>query len=142
MGRTGFWFTVWRDGMKLDDYFRGGKILVWKEAFAIVKSRRPLSGAFAAIQDGKETTVVIKESGIDSRDIIKADMGWKILTLDIIFPLDVVGVTARISNALAKANVSIFSISAYSRDHFLVKEKDLAKAEAALKGIGLAVIEK
>jgi hypothetical protein len=128
--------------MKLDDYFRGGKILVWKESFAVVKSKKSLADAFAVITDDKEITVVINQSKIGKKDVIEIDKEWKILTLDIVFPFDVVGVTARISNALAKANVSIFPVSAYSRDHFLIKEKDLVKAKAALKNIGLNVIEK
>jgi hypothetical protein len=142
MRRTRFTFSGWSNNMKLDDYFRGGKILVWKESFAVVKSKKSLADAFAVITDDKEITVVINQSKIGKKDVIEIDKEWKILTLDIVFPFDVVGVTARISNALAKANVSIFPVSAYSRDHFLIKEKDLVKAKAALKNIGLNVIEK
>ena len=126
--------------MKLEKYFKNGKIFVWKEKFAIVKSKKPLPNAFANIRDDKEITVVIEQSKIKSnKNIIKIDKDWKILTLDIVFPLNVIGVIAKISNVLAKAKVCIFPISAFSRDHFLIKEKNLPKALSSFKKIGLII---
>jgi len=127
--------------MELEDCFGDGKIRVWKETFAVTKSRRPLPNAFAVIQDGKEITVVADQSKIRLEDVIEVEKDWKILTLDVVLPFDTIGVTAKISDALAKAKVSMLLISAFSRDHFLVKEKDLEKAKEALRTIGLEVIE-
>jgi len=128
--------------MELEDYFKNGKVYVWKETFAVVKSKKIFAKAFAIVQDKNEITVIIDQSKISYEDIIEIEKDWRILTLDIIFPLDVIGVTAKISNALAKAKISIFPISAYSRDHFLIKEKDLAKAKEALENLGLSIIER
>ena len=41
-----------------------------------------------------------------------------------------------ISQPLAKSGVSVFIISTYDTDYFLVKEKELAKAVAALTAAG------
>ena len=43
---------------------------------------------------------------------------------------------------LADEKIAIFAVSAYSTDHILVKEKDLARAEEKLKGLGCVVKEK
>jgi len=47
--------------MKLENYFKNGKVYVWKGTYAIVIR--------------------------NNENIIKIDKHWKILTLDIVFPL-------------------------------------------------------
>ncbi|MBI3026904.1 ACT domain-containing protein [Candidatus Woesearchaeota archaeon] len=128
--------------MKLEYYFKKGKFYVWKEKFAIAKTKKVLPDAFAVIKDKDEITSIIEQSKIkNNKNMINIDKNWKIFTLDIVFPLNVVGVTANISSALAKANVSIFPISSYSRDHFLVKERSTGKAIKVLEKIGLKLIK-
>lgn len=123
--------------MELEDYFKDAKAYVWPEVFAIVKSRKTYENAFANIVDKDEITVIIEQSKVVEEDVIEIEKDWKIITLDVVFPGDVVGVTAKISTALAKAGVSVMPIAAYSRDHFLVKEKDLDKAKNAFEEMGI-----
>jgi uncharacterized protein len=53
-------------------------------------------------------------------------------------PLDftLTGIVARLSGALAAAEVSIFAISTFDTDYILVKQKDLVRAETALSEAG------
>ena len=122
--------------------FKDAKAYVWKEKFAIVKSAKIIDGAFANIIDKDEITVIIDESKIDVNldNVIESDGGWKIITLDVKFAFDVVGVTAKISSALAKAGVSLLPIAAFSRDHFLVK--DIEKAEKVFESLGIEISSK
>ena len=53
-----------------------------------------------------------------------------------------VGFLAKVSKVLADEKIPIFVISAYSTDHILVKETDLAMAEEKLKELGCVVEEK
>ncbi|MFA4820246.1 MAG: ACT domain-containing protein [Candidatus Aenigmatarchaeota archaeon] len=124
--------------MKPEDFFKNGKFYVWKEVFAVVKSKKPLAGAFAVIQDKNETTVIIDQSKF-SETAIEMEKGWKILTFEMVLPFGLVGFLAKISKALADENISLFAISAYSTDHILVKEKDLSKAISKLKTLGLSI---
>jgi uncharacterized protein len=119
--------------------FKNTKAYVWKEKFAIVKSAKCLDGAFANIVDKDEITVIIDGSKVDVNldNIIESDGGWKIITLDVKFSFDVVGVTAKISTALAEANVSLMPIAAFSRDHFLVK--DIEKAKQVFENLGIEI---
>lgn len=128
--------------MKLEDYFKNGKVYVWKEKFAVVKSKKPMSNAFAVIKDKNETTVVIDHSKVKDKNIIKIERGWKVLTFDMTLPFKVVGFLAKISKALADENISIFAVSSYSTDHILVKKKDLSKAINKLESLGCIVEEK
>ncbi|MDH5405695.1 MAG: ACT domain-containing protein, partial [Candidatus Aminicenantes bacterium] len=63
--------------MRLEDYFKNGKVYVWKETFTVIKSKRPLPDAFAVIQDKNEITVVIDQSKINEEDIIEIERDWK-----------------------------------------------------------------
>jgi hypothetical protein len=118
------------------NYFKNGKVYVWKETFAIIKARKPSMNAFANIIDKNETTVIIEKSKYDNEDVIEIEKDWKILTFDMILPFGLVGFLAKVSKVLADEKILIFAISAYSTDHILVKEKDLARAEEKLKELG------
>src|SRR3990167_3184131 len=128
--------------MKPEDYFRNGKVYVWKETFAVVKSKKTYLNAFANIIDKNETTVIIDQSKINEKDAIEIEKDWKILTFDMVLPFGLVGFLAKVSKVLADEKISIFAISAYSTDHILVKEKDLAKAKEKLENLGCIIEEK
>ena len=130
--------------MKLKDYFKKGKFYIWKEKFAIVKSKKPLTDAFAVIKDKNEITVVIDQSKIKgkrtpSKNIIKIDEDWRLLTFDFVLPFNLVGFIAKISKVLADADISIFVTSAFSTDHILVKNKNLKKTINKLKSLGFKI---
>jgi hypothetical protein len=62
----------------------------------------------------------------------KTEGGYRLLTFDIELDLNVVGFMAEVSSILAAANVPIMALSAFSRDHLLIKQNDLANALKAL----------
>ncbi len=128
--------------MDLENYFKNGKVYVWKETFAIIKSKRSYLNAFVNIIDKNETTVIIEQSKYDEENVIKIEKDWKLLTFDMVLPFGLVGFLAKVSKVLADEKIPIFAISAYSTDHILVKEKDLTRAEEKLKELGFVVEEK
>lgn len=125
--------------MQLNDYFKNGTVYIWNETFAIIKAAKPLDGAFTTIIDKDETTVIIDQTKISENDGIEIEKDWKVFTLDIVFPMDVCGVTAKIATALAEANISIMPLAAFSRDHFLIKEKDAEKAKTIFTNLGITL---
>jgi uncharacterized protein len=125
--------------MMADDYLKSGKVHVWKETFAVAKSRESFPGAFANIVDNNEITVIIDQSRLNEIDEIEAETGWKIFTFDMKLPFGLVGFLAKISGSLADEGIPIFAISAFSTDHILVKEKDLDRAVKKLEGLGCKV---
>jgi len=127
--------------MDLENYFKNGKLYIWKETFAIVKSKKPYPNAFANIIDKNETTVIIEQSKYNDEDIIEVEKDWKILTFDMVLPFELVGFLAKVSKILADEKIPIFAISAYSTDHILIKEKDLAITKEKLKNLGCIVEE-
>ena len=66
----------------------------------------------------------------------RSETGWSCMR--ILGPLDfsLVGILANISSVLAKAEISIFAISAFDTDYILVKSEKLQAARRALQQAG------
>jgi hypothetical protein len=124
---------------ELRDYFKHGRILVAKETYAIVKSRRACAGAFAVIRDMNETSSIIEESRLRNQKFLGIEGNWRRITFDMILPFTLIGFFAHVSGALAREGIPIFAISAYSTDHLFVKNKDLDRAAKALEKLGFSV---
>jgi len=123
----------------LKDYFRHGRILVAAETYAIVKSRRACSDAFAVVRDENETSSVVEESRLRNQKVLGIERNWRRITFDMILPFSLIGFFAHVSGALAREGIPIFAISAYSTDHIFVKNKDLNRAVKALEKLGFSV---
>jgi len=98
--------------------------------------------AFANIIDKNETIAIIEQSKYDDEDVIEIEKDWKVLTFDMVLPFELVGFLAKVSKVFADQKIPLFDISAYSTDHILVKEKDVARAEEKLKELGCIIEEK
>ncbi len=129
---------------KPEDYFNNGEVYVWKGTFAVAKSKRPLPDAVVVIQDKNEITIVIDQAKLEEHkdDITETDKDWKIITFDMLLPLDMVGWIAKVSDILADEGVSILIFSAYSTDHVLVQVSDIEKAVNKLQSMGCRIKEK
>ncbi len=84
-----------------------------------------------------ELSIVVPESiSISSEE---SDVGWRVLEVLGPLQLSMVGIMAQIGNVLAAAKVSIFIVSTFETDYFLVKQKDLENATNALEKDGYKV---
>ncbi|HLA96199.1 MAG TPA: ACT domain-containing protein [Pyrinomonadaceae bacterium] len=101
-----------------------------------------MTAPFMILMDKYEVTLLLDEIDIANiREGIgeaKVEGGFRMLTFDTELDFDVVGFMAAVSGILADAGISIIPISAFSRDHILIKQNDLAKA---LKSLGPHVRE-
>ncbi len=125
--------------MSIEDYFKDGKVYIWKETFAVIKAKRTHPRAFANIRDKTEITVIIEETQYHAEDVLEVEPGWKIITFDMVLPFGLVGFMARVSGALAEAGISLFAISAFSTDHILVKKENLSRSIDILENMGFSV---
>ncbi len=92
------------------------------------------------IVDRHEVTLVVPDEAVEEfaarlhgHEVSKET--FRLITLDTVMPLDVVGVMARLSAALAKAQIPIFAFAAYSRDHVLVPASHFEAAMSALNNL-------
>ncbi len=142
--------------MKVLEMLKSAKVEVAPETFTLVSLRHEtwlkllenpelsprMTAPFMIFKDKFETTLLL--DAIDFEKIrytvlnAKVERAFRLLTFDIELDFNVVGFTAEVSKILADANISIVALSAFSRDHLLIKQSDLAKA---LKVLGAYVGE-
>jgi hypothetical protein len=60
---------------------------------------------------------------------------WRLITFDVVLEHDLVGFMAAVSAELAGAGVSIFALSAFERDHILVRQAQFPAAWSALSAL-------
>jgi hypothetical protein len=94
-------------------------------------SPRP-EALFMLLRDAHETTLLVEEEDWRAmrhaaRDA-RSEGGWRLVTLDIELKWDVVGYLARVTEILAAEGVPVGALSAFSRDHLLIKQEDLGRA--------------
>jgi hypothetical protein len=131
--------------MKTNELLKKTRVIVQPETFALVSIQDQewrkllenpelsprMTAPFMIFKDNFETTLLLDE--IDFGNIrhairdAKTEAGFRLLTFDIALDFDVVGYMAEITRILAEAEISIVALSAFSRDHILVKQSDLAK---------------
>jgi len=101
-----------------------------------------MTAPFMIFRDKWEVTLLLDE--VDFKTIryaireAKTRGNFRLLSFDIELDFDTVGFLAQVSKILAEANISIVALSAFSRDHLLIKQEDLPKA---LKVLGSYVAE-
>ena len=125
--------------MELEEYFKKGRVYIWKETFAVLKSKEVYPNAFLNVVDKNEITVVIEQGKYNEENIIGFEEGWRIFTFDMLQTFGLTGFLAKLAKVLAEDRISIFVVSAYSTDHILVKEEDMEKAKLKLESMGCLV---
>ncbi|HYN24390.1 MAG TPA: ACT domain-containing protein [Pyrinomonadaceae bacterium] len=87
---------------------------------------------FLIFRDGREVTLLLEEDDWQRiRHIVrdaKMERGFRLVTLDIELPWNVIGYLARVTAILAAAGIPVGALSSFSRDHLLIKQDDLGKA--------------
>lgn len=108
----------------------------WRKLLETPELSPRMTAPFMILKDKFEVTLLFDEIDFETirfavRDA-KIERGFRLLTFDLVMVFTVVGFFAEVSRILAEAEIPIFAISAFSRDHLLVKQNDLAKALTVL----------
>lgn len=141
---------------KAEEILRRAKVEVAPETFTLISLRRAdwlkllenpelsprMSAPFLIFADRWEVTLLLDEIDYGTirhsiRDA-KIENNFRLLSFDVELDFNVVGFLAKVSGIFAAAAISIVALSAFSRDHLLVKQQDLSKA---LKVLGEYVEE-
>lgn len=96
---------------------------------------------FMLLRDRFEVTLLVEEEDWGRMRHALRDARverFRLVTLDLKLPWDVVGFLARVTEILAAEGVSVGALTAFSRDHLLVKQDDLG---SALRVLGRHVAE-
>lgn len=87
---------------------------------------------FMLLRDGYEVTLLLEEEDwLTMRHAVRdarVEGGWRLVTLNIELGWNVTGFLARVTEILAAAQIPIGALTAFSRDHLLIKQDDLGHA--------------
>ena len=101
-----------------------------------------MTAPFMIFKDKWEVTLLLDEIDFEAMRVglrdAKIERNFRLLSFDVELDFSVVGFLAFVSNKLAEAGISIVALSAFARDHLLIKQEDLAKT---LKVLGEFVEE-
>ena len=96
-----------------------------------------MTAPFMIFRDKREITLLLDEIDFGAiKNAIqnaKTEGNFRLLTFDIELGFEVIGFMAEITRILAEAEISIVALSAFSRDHILIKQADLSNALKALR---------
>lgn len=104
----------------------------WRKLLENPELSPRMTSPFMILKDKHEVTLLLDEIDYQTcrhaiRDS-KIEGNFRLLTFEIVLDFNVVGFLAEVSKILADANIAIVALSAFSRDHLLIKQDDLAKA--------------
>jgi len=100
-----------------------------------VKSSELCSGFFFLSGTDKELSLICETKDAPSDALGRMD---DLRAFRIVGDLDptLTGILSKISSVLADAGISLFAVSTYDTDYFLVNDSDLEKAASALRAEG------
>ena len=97
---------------------------------------------FMILRDAHEVTLLLDEVDYGTiRHVIRdarSEGAFRLVTFNIELAWDVVGYFALVTKFLAEAEIPVAAVSAFTRDHLLIKQQDLPRA---LKILGEYVAE-
>ena len=122
-------------------------LTVLKNTFAIYQldpdSDIPLwfdkSDFFSITRTDEEISVICKQPDTTASGEYVSAENRRIIRANGPFDLSLTGIIAGITAALAKSQISVFTVSTYNTDYILVEEKDLLPAVDALRQNGYKV---
>ncbi len=99
-----------------------------------------LAGAegFVSITRTKSELSIVCPEGLPPAGV-KQESGWRLIKIEGPLDFGLTGILASVLDPLAKAGISIFSISTYNTDYVLVKQDKVEAAVTALRQAGHVV---
>ncbi|MDR3050549.1 MAG: ACT domain-containing protein [Oscillospiraceae bacterium] len=97
------------------------------------------AGFFALVRTADEVSLVCPTDRVPSNATARDD-GWRAFGVQGPLDFSLVGILADLTAILRDAGVPVFAVSTYGTDYILVKQGDLARAEAALAAVGHTVL--
>ena len=132
--------------MKVEELLSKTRVEVAPETFSLVALRNEewlkllenpelsprMTAPFMIFKDRWEVTLLVDETDFEAMRVglreAQVEKGFRLLSFDIELDFSVVGFLAFVSGKLAEAGIPIVALGAFSRDHLLVKQEDLAKS--------------
>lgn len=112
------------------------KLKLYEEEYKVLKLQDPLNttidGIYFYSQTNDEYSLVCKEN-IDTDPVISIEKQYRLFMIEGVLDFSLVGIISKISSLLAQNSISIFVISTYNTDYFMVKSDKIEQTIALLE---------
>ncbi|MEA4815825.1 MAG: ACT domain-containing protein [Lachnospiraceae bacterium] len=112
------------------------KLKIIEGSFAVCKLKDPshinLDQDFVFIGKTDEETSLVCNEKVVPKNVSEEEKGFSLIKIEGLLDFSLVGIISEISGVLAKNNISIFVVSTYNTDYFLIKENNIEKTKKAL----------
>lgn len=128
------------DQSEIEKVIEKSTFVIHQGAYVYVKARKkPDTGKhFIVSDDEEEITVITKEENLRHVDVAERNKeSYALIRLTPSNRIYSMGFLAAISNLLAKAGLTTFLVSTFSKDYLLVSVKDLEKAKQIMLNLGM-----
>lgn len=98
------------------------------------------SDFYSVTRTSDELSIICKPVDLILGIDIKIDNHWRILKINGVLDLSLIGVIAAVSTILQENKIPIFTISTFDTDYVLVKDRYLNKTVAALRHAGHKIL--
>ncbi len=117
------------------------QIIVHSESFSVCKlATLPDSTVLPRFIACTESEISLVCRAADApKDALRREDGWRLMQIAGTLDFALIGIIAKISAILAKEGISIFVISTYDTDYFLVRSADFERAQMFLRAQGYEV---
>jgi hypothetical protein len=120
------------------DLLPGSYAICRLDPTAAVPSWATRPGFSSITRTADELSIVCATDGVP--DAVHAQRGYRGLAVRGPLDFSLVGIVASLGAALAAASISIFVVSTHDTDYLFVRDADLNRAVATLRGAGHAVV--
>jgi hypothetical protein len=120
------------------DLLPGSYAICRLDPTAAVPSWATRPGFSSITRTADELSIVCATDGVP--DAVHAKRGYRGLAVRGPLDFSLVGIVASLGAALAAASISIFVVSTHDTDYLFVRDADLNRAVATLRGAGHAVV--
>jgi uncharacterized protein len=90
------------------------------------------SDFYSETRTSDELSIVCKQSDSVTNDCV-AKTGWRISKIQGFLDFSLIGIIAEISGIFKENNISVFTVSTYNTDYFLIQDQHLGRAIEALE---------
>ena len=130
-----------KENDSLTGVIHSSRIVVHKERYAYLRAAAltETGNHFLIARDQDEITVVTEEKNLPMISFKQQVKWFKLVEVRVSKPFDAVGFIARITRAIADCGLDILVVSTFSKDYFLIREKEIDVAVTALRDLGFPI---
>jgi hypothetical protein len=124
----------------LNEVIKTSPVIVHKGKYAYLKTKdTKLNNHFLVSKDKDEITIITEEKNIKKTKYEKIVKWFKLFEIQVSAPFLCTGFLAFVGKTISDKNLNILFISTFSKDYFLIREKDFNIAVKAMKEAGFSV---